>query len=510
MNFAVLSLLAPLAAGFHPGTPACNAPGGCAPATPGYLAGCGPSMSPPFFTMACAPIGPPAPVLMAKIVAPTGTRVTAFPGSPDAKLFPTPTIFGLRPGYVYRMALGGIPNQPDVVLYPEIVVHASLVPRAAMDYRDYPAAIAFSVGDLERASAGSVVTKVIYLEDPKKAIAAASNPDRPFENPVSTEADAIKAAYESGRVVMVVRLGNRAPTATELSQGSVPGTVLLPGDTALSAPTAPPQFAWCGIPLYDPISGPKIPSEECFTDGGDGGPRLGIGRRGALGGLDSTDVAAEYLRGAKRYVTTSNIVCICVPRFAVQRVDTGLAGLASLGSTSANVQQFGALSHRSRILAQDVLAKFKPVGLETRIRPMVQVGREGLEILVGQIGPAKILATIEGVQVASASVAPEEVTNAGELVVIKEVDPKSGVKIGEEVTFTLTYKNNTRQPVSELILSDSLSGRLEYVNGSAQSDRPVNTTTEPNEAGSVVVRFEVSGVIPAGQGGVVKFKAKVR
>jgi hypothetical protein len=64
--------------------------------------------------------------------------------------------------------------------------------------------------------------------------------------------------------------------------------------------------------------------------------------------------------------------------------------------------------------------------------------------------------------------------------------------------------------VSELVLSDSLSGRLEYVAGSAQSDRPANVTTEPNEAGSVVVRFEIPGPVPPGQTGTVKFQARVR
>ena len=92
----------------------------------------------------------------------------------------------------------------------------------------------------------------------------------------------------------------------------------------------------------------------------------------------------------------------------------------------------------------------------------------------------------------------------------KEVEPAGPVQIGDEVTFTIRYRNGTRSPVSELVLSDSLSGRLEYVPGSSQSDRPANVTTEENEAGSVVVRFEIPGPVPPGQTGTVKFRARVR
>ncbi len=57
---------------------------------------------------------------------------------------------------------------------------------------------------------------------------------------------------------------------------------------------------------------------------------------------------------------------------------------------------------------------------------------------------------------------------------------------------------------------NGLSGRLEYVPGSAQSDRPANFTAAENEVGSVVVRWELPGTIMPGQSGLVRFKAKVR
>ena len=98
----------------------------------------------------------------------------------------------------------------------------------------------------------------------------------------------------------------------------------------------------------------------------------------------------------------------------------------------------------------------------------------------------------------------------GQLVLTKSVDPAGAVKQGDVLTVTLKYYNNTRQPVTDLILSDSLAGRLEYIPGSAAADRPSNVTLAENEAGSQVVRFEIPGPIPPAARGVVVFKVKVR
>ena len=78
------------------------------------------------------------------------------------------------------------------------------------------------------------------------------------------------------------------------------------------------------------------------------------------------------------------------------------------------------------------------------------------------------------------------------------------------MTFTIRYLNTGNKPISDVVVNDSLSGRLEYVRGSNQSDRAANFSASANDAGSVVVRWELPGVILPGQGGTVKFKAKVR
>jgi len=510
MNIGTLALLAPLVAGFHPtGSPApCPSPtGGCAPAPMRYSQVAGSALP---FPADCPPLGPPAPILAAKILAPAGVRVTAFPDSPNAKMFAAPSLFGFRPGYVYRMELAGLPNKPDATLYPEIEVRGSLVPRPNMNYMEYYAPIAFSESDIEKALGGALITKVIYLENPNNAVPVKTTPDKPHEDSVSTEPDAIDAAMKAGRIVAIVRLGNRKPTREDLMRHVVAGTVLLPGDSYLAAPVAPPCISWQGVPFYDPISGPKFPGEECFTDGNDTALRLGIGRNDKLGGLDPTDVAVEFTTGDKRRVTTSNRVCICVPRFCVQKAELGIAGMQYSLRAEAGMQRFASSALTLKVPSAALHSLTKPIAFDTAIRPQVQVARIALDTIIGTVGPAKAVYKVVGVQVVQSSIGVEEITNSNEFLVTKSVDPTSGVKIGDTVTFTITYKNSTNREVSDLIISDSLSGRLEYVVGSAQSDRPSNPTTEANDAGSVVVKFAIPGSIPPGQGGIVKFKAKVR
>ncbi|MGL4424537.1 MAG: isopeptide-forming domain-containing fimbrial protein, partial [Gemmataceae bacterium] len=108
-------------------------------------------------------------------------------------------------------------------------------------------------------------------------------------------------------------------------------------------------------------------------------------------------------------------------------------------------------------------------------------------------------------------IGPDELTNLpNDLIVTKSVEPSEGVKIGDVVTFTIKYMNRTAQPITELVISDNLTPRFEYVPGSSESFHPATPTTEANEKGSVIVRFAINVAVQPGQGGVVKFKAKVR
>ena len=517
-----LSLLLPLAVGHGHGPtpvgpvgPSC-ATGQCAPASAPY----GPTLprfTGPYNTLppspgvrqVCPPNGPPAPTLTSIILAPQGSMVTFYNGG-TGRVFPAPVTAGFRPGYIYRFELSNLPGHPGEALYPILEVRGSLVPRATMKPSDFPAPIVISRDDIEKALTGVMVTKFIYLENPEKASPAPSRPNDPLEVNDFNEEAASDAAQENGRLVAVLRFGDRRPEREELTRSGVAGTMLLPGENYLGAPAVGPCLPWNGVQMYDPILGPKPMTEECFTDGGDKGPRLGIGPNGRIGGLNPTDVAVEYSQGGVRRVSTSNEVCICVPRYAVRRVDLGLARLLRTTGLDAVKQSTGRSIVSTRTPAQGVINREKPVGFDGRMRAAEQIGRQFADV-AASVQKIAVSGTAQGVLVVGSHVGPDEITSfPNQLLVTKEVDPAGSHKIGDEVTFTIRYRNGTRHPVSEIVVSDSLSGRLEYIPGSAASDRPANVTTSENEAGSVIVRFELPGELGAGQGGVVKFRAKIR
>ena len=77
-------------------------------------------------------------------------------------------------------------------------------------------------------------------------------------------------------------------------------------------------------------------------------------------------------------------------------------------------------------------------------------------------------------------------------------------------TVKCSSRRSGGQPITDVAVSDSLTGRLEYVPGSARADRDAVFTLAPNEAGSQVLRWQISGRLLPGQTGIVSFQARVR
>lgn len=477
--------------------PAVPAGGGLPP----YL---GPRMSPP--RQVCPPVGPPAPLLAVKAVLPDGATVAL---DASGKTYAAGSVFGFRPGYAYRLKVAGLTDGVDVGATLE--VYGSIVPRPGMKYMEYPAALFVSRTDVSRVVAGGVVTKVIYLENPEKAIPVEEKPNDPLEVAADTVRDAIDAADANGRIVAVLRIGDRTPSAAELARAYQDGTVLLPGETKLvGRPAGPPPLPCHGVPLYDPVLGPKPLPEECFPNGGDGGPRVGIGPNGRLGNLDPTDAAAEYTVGGKRQATVSNVVCLCAPRFVARRVDTTAGGLTAAVPPQVLTQVVARSVFLHRYHVEEVVGRSRTLGLDARLRPAGLTSLLVLQELAGTRNTQAIGMT-EGILVVAAVVVPDELTSfPARLTLTKSLDPTGSYKSGDVVTITLKFANHTREPVTDLVIADSLSPRLEFVDGSAASDRPSNVTTADNGAGSKVVRFDIPGPIPPAGTGVAVFQVKVR
>ncbi|MDO4550558.1 MAG: hypothetical protein Q4C96_04835 [Planctomycetia bacterium] len=93
---------------------------------------------------------------------------------------------------------------------------------------------------------------------------------------------------------------------------------------------------------------------------------------------------------------------------------------------------------------------------------------------------------------------------------IYKVASSDSAKSGENVTFMIRFENTGNVPISNIIIVDNLSPRLELDPSSSVSSMDVDFRYEPNEKGSVLLRWEITEPLPPGQWGAVKFNCTVR
>jgi uncharacterized repeat protein (TIGR01451 family) len=459
------------------------------------------------------PALPPAPFLFVTVAAPEGTQVTWHPAGKEETVTAGPV--GLRPGYPYRVQLSDIPGARGVVLHPSIEVRGALVPRPGLDVSKHPVPIAFTADDIDHALQGRMVTKFYYLEDPETAVPIEGAAGQALEFTAENEDEAIRAARLRGRPMLIVRLGERPATKEELTFENVPGTILFPGATRMPIPAVPPRLPFSGIIVYDPIIGARGASEECIKDGGDVGPRAAPGPGGptSIGGVDPTDTVMQYSTRSGTRTEASNRVCICVPRFGAMRVEAGAIGYHYFHSPQALT-----------LITPPMVIGFKvfPGGVHGFEQARAIYGHQRASGIIGITGPAALdlwsgrpagLSSISGVAVIAEARGPEEITafpGCKSLMIQKTIDPPNPERIGQEVTVHLRFSNPTTEEMTDVVVADSLSARLEYVVGSSKTSRPATFAATPNAAGSQVLRWAIDGVLKPGESGSITFKVRIK
>lgn len=468
---------------------------------PGRMVPLQPGMGPQPVTLV------PPPLLYVRIVGPAGSHVTFYRG-PAPEKFDLPVVVGFRPGYQFRAEIGGIPGRPGVRVFPAFEIRGSLALSYKLKPSDFPATVDFKVEDLDRLRDGTVFKKIVVLERPDVALPQQSSPDAALELTVPTGVDPFTAARERGLPLAYVLIGPRTFEPAEMVV--VPGTLYLPGDKSLPMPAAMPCVPWTAYPLVDPTLGPIHPSEYMsLYDGGDSGLPAGFDAQGRLKGLDPTDTVAEYVnsRGIKR-LAISNRVALCIPRFLLIRTEaTPIAQSTIYGPdiALATKRLDYAISHQELILRvqrlQLELAKqnLKPSTIDSVYRTAFFGNIKNVKVETGIQTPF----TLDGAKV------PQESPLDLPLLICKWPD-RWGALIGEIVTFTLKYTNTGRQPIANVVVSDNLTPRFEYVPGTAKTDRDATFTFQPNDAGSHILRWEFNAELPPGEFGIITFQVRVR
>jgi uncharacterized repeat protein (TIGR01451 family) len=464
----------------------------------------------PYFPPAVAP-PLPIPLLYVRVAGPEGMVVTFYRGELAGQTVTAPATVGLRPGYIYQVKLSGMTAYPLQSFYPTLEVRGSLRGDAHLCPADYPVTLNFTDEDFKAVARESLVTKAVVLERPALALPLPTQADRPLEIQVAPGRDPVCEAVEHGRVLLIVRLGQREWSEGELAARGVPGTVLLPGEKALPEPPAPPCLPWASfLLLYDPIHGPEPASlEMCIPDGGDSGLPAGYDAEGRLRGLDPSDTIAEYTDSHGRMrITCSNRVCVCVPRYLVLRgeIRPALEQVVRAPGAAA-VLQGGVLLESLQVPVQQEQLEY-PAAMAGRQRPSATVELVAPEIF-GQVEGLDVIGLVRTPANVTAACVPPEHVPEKPLLLIKFPD-KCCALVGDVVTFTLRYSNYGGRPITNVVVSDSLAARYDLIQGSARTDRAATFTTQPNEAGSLILRWQINDPLPPGESGTVTFQVRVR
>jgi hypothetical protein len=121
---------------------------------------------------------------------------------------------GMLIGGVYRFKVSRIPDQETDEVFPTVEVISRLHPPPGQALR-FPIPIELTLEELGLAIQGRFVTRVIYLEDPHRALPIrqdANSPQPYFEAPAAQ--DALRLADELGRPMAILRMGSRVPDLT--------------------------------------------------------------------------------------------------------------------------------------------------------------------------------------------------------------------------------------------------------------------------------------------------------
>jgi uncharacterized repeat protein (TIGR01451 family) len=454
------------------------------------------------------PAGQMPPLLYVKLIGPKGMKVSFQRSNAPEQSFQVPCTVGIRPGYCVRLAISGIPEFPGATFFPTLEARGSLFLNNNARNADFPAALVFHAEDFARIQGGATLKKIVVLERPDTAIPVATQPDEPFEFGIPANRDPLQEAFSRGHPLLVLHMGQRELTREELTLA--PGTILLPGERFLPTPGMPPCIPWNCFPVIDPRAGP-IDCDDyfCVPDGGDVGLQAGFDRQGKLRGLDPSDTVAEYSdsRGRRR-LAVSNRICLCIPRFIVLRTETGLANQVALFGPGAMRSVNGYAGFKSNLPPLEINQKAQPEKVGTLLKASGTTQFLGTAV-TGRIDNLVVVGTVAGTKGIDSACLPAPEPKDGPLLIIKWPD-RFGALVGDIVTFTLKYTNTGGQPITNVVVSDSLTNRFEYVPGTSKTDREAIFTSQPNEVGSQILRWQVTGTLQPRETGVVTFQVRVR
>lgn len=150
-----------------------------------------------------------------RVELPTAGTVSIYSASPDPLATITaPAQFSVNAGHIYRLRVSEMPEFPGVELYPSIEIIDRLHPPVGTA-ANYPIPVVLSAADIQQAIDGQMVTRIIYLENPRRA-ALVDPLRRQTPLTVSPTDNALQEAGNLGRPMVIVRIGGRTPSGLDM------------------------------------------------------------------------------------------------------------------------------------------------------------------------------------------------------------------------------------------------------------------------------------------------------
>lgn len=179
-----------------------------------------------------------------QIQLPDAGQVTWYEGTPDRGVtMPAPAMAGLLVGPVYRLKLSELTDFPGVELFPSIEMVDRLHPPTGRETQ-FPVIVPFTTEEIQAATLGALVTKVIYLEQPNRAAPVTAERGKAIPAiRVNPHENVLEVADVHGRPLAIVRLGGRVPDTNRPEPGffgtGAPIQILAPKATTDDVITVP-------------------------------------------------------------------------------------------------------------------------------------------------------------------------------------------------------------------------------------------------------------------------------
>lgn len=306
------------------------------------------------------------------------------------------------------------------------------------------------------------------------------------------------------------------------------------------------------------LKGP-FPRDEYLHDGGDAEEPVAVSPEWRVQGLNIEDTVAHYdLPDGKTLVTESNCAYVYAPRFSsVRTVTNVVAGELTEGPVRASKPEAVARmadnaqvgTKTEQLVPLGRIGNFKPGNFQGNVNTAVTsyavlpaaaiqtfLPFENLSVIrsgamqgsekarLAEASESAIVWTKnDGVKVLIGGQKAAIHTSDSKAQVIYRIDEPTNGRLrickvastpaaqpGDFVDFTIRYDNVGDTMIGNIVILDSLTARLEYVADSALSSRKAQFSSRENAAESLELRWEIDEPLEPGDGGIVKFRCRVR